>query len=670
MTPATLTRFDRIRLAVLAADPALSALRLSGCIVVAMAGVCGILMLIGHWYPLPRPAFVLALIATMQGSLQIHDRTASGQAATRLYAGTAAFAAVALISAVHGSLHQINVALVIIVFIATYVARFGVRWRAVGMFTVMCAVVAAYLKEDERDLRTVAAALIVSGIVVHVVQNMLTPSRPERDFRRLVSTVLSVSGKLRSIVGVAPLEEGMTEREKRRRHEDLRLAGGALTADIRTCEAALPLDAPGQDAGETGVALKLLDLQLAAETLLALTGPHGDAAGQPATDRIERAVQDLRDAEEALETAVTALPVNFPSAAAGASPAQAAPFFPKRGEWLQDRMLRQSLQVTLACAIAASLGEAISTQRWFWAVISAFMIFNNAQSGQAVAVRGLDRAWGTALGIVIGITLATLTHDHLVWLGVSLAFSVFMTFFIARVSYIAMSLFLTISLSLIYGLIGIFTPELLVLRLEETAIGVGSGMLAALLLFPISIHQQVMKAMDGLLSSLGDLLQAIAEGRGIEDARALAQRAAATDRALGGVLTAIGPMRSNWAVGAMGTAGRDTLRTAYLMASAGHRLERRFREARPTEADAARLLALSRRLRKVAGKEVADNPTGGARVDTMPGVTPEPDDIVGRSVGILSRMLDSIEAARRPGGKPHDPLASASAVRSQARSRR
>ena len=608
--------------------------------IVAMALVCGILSLIGRWYPMPRPAFVLALIATMQGALQVNDSSASARAITRICAALSAFAAIVAITAVHGSLEQINVVLVMIAFAASYAARFGVRWRGVGIFTFMCAVVASYLREDERDLWTVASALLISGVVVHLVRNVVVLDRPALEFRRLVSAALSVSQKLRKLVDAVGRAEP--------RASDLRLVMTALSAEIRACESALPLENPGLDDSETTIALRLLDLQVAAETLIH-EASRQQAENRQARPRTDAAISEVLKAETALQAGLAALPASFPSSVGNDTPVTKADWFPKRGEWLRDQTLRRALQVTLACAIAALLGEAISSERWFWAVISAFMIFNNAQSGAAVAVRGFDRAWGTAIGIVIGIILATLTHNHLLWLSAALAISVFITFFVARVSYVAMSLFLTISLSLIYGLIGIFTPELLVLRLQETAIGVGSGALVALLLFPISLHQQIAKAINALLIALADLLEAISDVGKQDRGRSLARNAAAVDRNVGAVLTTIGPLRSTWSVGNMMTAGRDVLREAYVMAYAAHQLERTFRTKEPNEQQRGALLALSRRLRTTA----ANGSTSGHPVpdpaDTASAQTLEKNGQAGSSAVILSRILDVIERERRSG---------------------
>jgi len=640
---------DRLRLAILGADPALASFRMSCCMVVAMALVCGALVLLSQWFHMPRAAYVLGLITTMQGTLQINDRTASARAVTRIYAAMSAIAAVAAISAVHDSLRLISLVLLVVVFLAIYIGRFGNRWRAVGVFTFMCAVVAAFLKGDDGDLKAVVVALVISGIIAHLVRNFLIPDKPDRDFRRVISTILSVSREMRGVVSPAPTNDAAAAAGGSRQWKDLQLAGKALSTAIRTGERYLPLENPDEDRGETTLALRLLDLELASETLIGAFSQDRTGTAPPDKRSVDRDLKDMEDAETALEEAFAALPPTF-SPVVAAPPSPKGTLFPKRGEWLKDPGLRQALQVTLACAIATVIGEALSTERWFWAVMTAFLTFTNAQSGGAVAVRGLDRAWGTALGIVIGIGLATLTHEHIVWTIILLAVCVSITFFIARVSYVAMSVFLTIALSLIYGLMGVFTPALLVLRLEETAVGAASGALVALLLFPTSIREQAIKAMNGLLNSLADLLQALAESQQSGDAKLLAGKVGAVDGALGGVLAATEPMRSGWAVGSMTTAGRDTLREAYLMAYAAHRLENSFRETRPTEQHVAQLLSVSQRLKAAAtaGGKVAGDQPGGAEGGKAPADVPESDNAVGRSLGILSNIANAVEASRRP----------------------
>ena len=69
--------------------------------------------------------------------------------------------------------------------------------------------------------------------------------------------------------------------------------------------------------------------------------------------------------------------------------------------------------MTIASAIAMVGGVTLSPERWFWAVLTAFLIFSNTQSRGDLTVRALNRTLGTAIGIFIGIGLATLIEGEL-----------------------------------------------------------------------------------------------------------------------------------------------------------------------------------------------------------------------------------------------------------------
>ncbi|MFC7217608.1 hypothetical protein ACFQLX_05375 [Streptomyces polyrhachis] len=52
-----------------------------------------------------------------------------------------------------------------------------------------------------------------------------------------------------------------------------------------------------------------------------------------------------------------------------------------------------------------------------------------------------------------------------------------------------MMFFVTVMVGLLYGLIGVLTPALLALRVEETAIGAVSAALAVVVILPVTTHQ-------------------------------------------------------------------------------------------------------------------------------------------------------------------------------------
>jgi len=142
------------------------------------------------------------------------------------------------------------------------------------------------------------------------------------------------------------------------------------------------------------------------------------------------------------------------------------------------------------------------------------------------------------------------------------------------VSYSIAIFFVTVLLGMVYGLLGVPLDQLLLLRLEETAIGVLAAGLAASFLWPKPTHHQVRLSGLQVLRSLRDVVQAslaamegAARGAPIEAVRRL-------DRQIG------------------------DLRLALVPVAAGRFIMRRGRVERPVTAllacaEAARMLAAS-----------------------------------------------------------------------------
>jgi uncharacterized membrane protein YccC len=310
---------------------------------------------------------------------------------------------------------------------------------------------AAFLRAPERDLTEIAVALIVSGIVAHLVREYVMPERPARDFRRVVDGTISVSQKLREVI------EAVRATPKDVPWDDALLVLSRLRTDIRMCQSYLMVAAEGPEAEwNSAIMLRLLDLQLAAEGALDAVSAGQQRQPRADTDGFERELDAIKEAERRLKLAVAELPMSLPDGGVARRPMPRVKPFPARGEWLKDEQLRLALQVTLACAIAIVGGRLISSDRWFWAVMTAFLIFMNTQSSGAVAVRAVSRGMGTLAGIVLGIALATLVSGDKVLALALIGISIFAAFYLARISYTAMSLLINVAISLIYGLVGIF----------------------------------------------------------------------------------------------------------------------------------------------------------------------------------------------------------------------
>jgi uncharacterized membrane protein YccC len=147
--------------------------------------------------------------------------------------------------------------------------------------------------------------------------------------------------------------------------------------------------------------------------------------------------------------------------------------------------VRASIQVAVAAAIAIVVGDLVSSQRLYWAVLATFLAFMaTTNSGEQVR-KALFRVAGTAIGIVIGDVAVHVTGGH-VWSSLLIVLvSLFFGIYLIRVNYTFMAIGITVTLSQLYAQLGEFSWHLLVLRLVETAIGVGAVILTVLLVVPL-----------------------------------------------------------------------------------------------------------------------------------------------------------------------------------------
>lgn len=632
----------RLRLYVVSADPGLVGLRTGVRVMVAVAAVCLALLVLGRWVPMTAPAYVLGMISAIEGAALINDPTVAARAVTRVYAALGGFIAIAGISVTESALIWIDAWLLTVIFLAAYARRFGPRWQAVGMFTFMCGVLGAFLKAPERDLLEIALALMLSGLVAHLVRGHVMPERPSRDFRRVVNGTMSLSKQLRRMIG------GVAATQKDKRWNDALLIASRLRNDIRMCQDYLPLTVEGPGAERnSAITRRLLDLQLTTEAALDAFSATALSRRQADPSRIERELNAMKDAEARFQAAVAELPVSFPEGLTSAPPASSPKPFPARGEWLKDQQFRFALQITLACALAMLGGYLIGSDRWYWAVMSAFLIFMNTQSAGAVTLRGISRTTGSLAGIALGIGLATLVRGNLYLTVPLIAISIFGAFYLPRISYAGMNVCINVAISLVYGLIGIFTPELLVLRLEETAIGAAAGIFAARAVLPVRTTRIAEQAMNRFLLSLWDLVDVIIKLDGEHQDKSLTNAASAADKALADVVKAYDPLLRFRTMGIAGARTHNPLRRVYLLAYAAHLLEHSFRKTKPTDAEAEALRAIRERLGVVAGEGVAADRSTPAADDRLKEHETElavADEPVRYALEIMEEILQQVES--------------------------
>lgn len=221
---------------------------------------------------------------------------------------------------------------------------------------------------------------------------------------------------------------------------------------------------------------------------LALDGPQDESDDSPATTR-------SREEFDAEDIALTAPEESKDEERTG----------------LRRPTTRAAFQVSVGSVLAIIGGELLSSERWYWAVLTCWVVFLNTASTGEILVKGYRRLLGTLLGAVAGVALAGVVGGH-TWLAFALVLVfIFAMFFTAPLSYAVMSFFVTAMLGLLYTLLNSYSFDVLVLRIEETAIGAACGVVAAVLVLPVHTDHRTDELLGTVLDRLGDVASASVE---------------------------------------------------------------------------------------------------------------------------------------------------------------
>ncbi|HEV7322758.1 MAG TPA: FUSC family protein [Ensifer sp.] len=554
---------SRMRDWLLANDPAFSRLRQASRITATV--VVSVLILMAVHYlvvPMPPAAFGLAASLSVEGGLAVRDRTVAAQRLTRIIAVIVGVSMVGLASLLEDHRYVSDVVFLLIIFLAVYGRSFGPRGFAVGMFAFMSYFTGAYLRPTADQLPALFFGAAVSATVAHLVRTRLLPDDRYADLLRAAASVQRrVDQMLAQLTDIAR-KPVLSDVDRRRLHTaEERLKEAVLMAEsFIPTENRRPEPEPGQVSAD--LVVNLFDLHLAAESVIVLSfqamPPPALVEAMIARDggRIDEEIARLGDPSPRREETVKALlwlrnvrqrlarslaklspqDLEEPAAATGTVSARWKPSF-------DDPALKSAIQITLAAGIAMVFGLMLSRERWFWAVLAAFLVFTNTRSRGDTAVKALQRSAGTLFGIVVGIVAGTLVGGNIYLVLPLSALCIFLAFYFLAVSYATMTFFVSIVLSLLYSLMGVLTPHLLQLRLEETLIGSIAGASVAFFVFPTRTRTTLDAAVTAWCNELTGLLQAARDGA---SGLVLVTRSQALDRSYRDLAAAAKPLGLPW----------------------------------------------------------------------------------------------------------------------------
>jgi len=549
---------------IVASDPGLGRLFQAGHAAVAMATALGVEFLLATAVDAgPQGtliAMLLGAVMAMMGSMGLNGLGARAKVRTAAFFPVAIAVGMVAGIVVAGHRFVMLAVFVLVMFIAVLVRRFGPAFFIYGFMGWMGYFFASFLGATFAMLPMLLLDVVVATAWILLLSVTVLKSHPRRTVGRMRrafgARTREVVGLVAELLETAPAETRRRRRLRSRLHDrQLRLAECALMVDSSLADvgatpngwsapalrrhlvdaqlaidalahSALTLDAgPGVRVQATQVAHMARRMagsdhvaaEREAQLLMRRTTDSGaDVAVRRAATSVLEYVELLRnspvpsrppDAAETFEPAVVMMMGNLPG-----SPAVASNVAPRAGRWNPlgrlDLVTRQAVQVAVAGGLAIVLGSLLSEQRYYWAVLAAFLAFTGTSTRSETAIKAVNRVAGTLVGLFASIWVAGLTTGSTPLVLVTIVVCVFFGFYLIKVSYAFMIFFITIMVGQLYSVLHEFSDGLLVLRLEETAIGAAVGILVALLVAPTSTRDTVRAARASLLTALADMLAA------------------------------------------------------------------------------------------------------------------------------------------------------------------
>jgi uncharacterized membrane protein YgaE (UPF0421/DUF939 family) len=533
-------------------DPGLLRLRMAFRTTAALTAALSILFLVTKATRQPLTVALLGVLITMVSARSVNEPDPRRQQITIALLPLPAAAAITAAALLAPHRVVADVVFVLVVFIAVYLRRFGARGTALGLITFMSYFFTLYLRAQIAELPWLIGAVLVGTMCTLVMTAFVLPDRPESVLRR---TIPALRARMAIVVDTTAevVRAGQPDerRLRRLRIRTRRLNETALLVQSQIEDRVNPGAVWPGVSGED-LALWLFDAELTVERL-ARAGGRAAVADLPAATRAElaaavaqlgRAIRTPRpeglrqaaevaqqlldnpstpDADPAVRRLALALidttkatadvRARFAQVAAGtaaldstASPASEDVAEPQVQQRLRPTT-RQAIQVAIAASLAIVVGELVSPSRWFWAVIAAFVVFAGTKSWGDTLSKGWQRLLGTVLGVPSGVLVATLVSGNTVVSLVMIFVCLFCAFYFMKVTYSLMTFWISTMLALLYGLLGEFSYGLLLLRIEETAIGAVIGVTVAILVLPVDTRKSIRDDAHTFFLTLSDVIK-------------------------------------------------------------------------------------------------------------------------------------------------------------------
>ncbi|MCR6482362.1 FUSC family protein [Amycolatopsis sp. OK19-0408] len=553
-----------------AADPGLVRLRLAG------SAVLGIILAVAALLPahLPLTVMLVGAVAAMMTAFTVNDPTPGGQAGTLVLALLTGAASITVASLGSALPPLDSVVFVLLIFVAVYAQRFGARGTALGSIGFFLFFFPMFLQAHLAQVPQLLVALTVGVLANAVVRFVLLRHNAEAEFLRVrrafrarlgavvraTEAYLAVNGsertrkQLRSalsrlhecvllIEDAAPdVVDARAADRLRRRAIEVELAVQWLASTVqRTCSDELTTEVRDDLIARLARFRALMERDPRELPLISQTGEYsrmlveGSRIDSHATpgDGVRKALAELALADDRAQRA--------------AAPESTVDSVEEDDEeptpaFAYDNRTRSAIQAVVGGGLAVLGGELVSHQRWYWAVLTVFVVFIGASSAGATFVKGVRRLGGTLIGILGGVLLSLLVSGNTPATLALILVCVFGMVYTARVSQVVMAFFITSMLGLLYSMLGTFSVEVLWIRVAETAVGAAAGILAAVVIVPVRTRSVMLDDITAVLDELEEFLEHTRDLLAGEENVNVIELSRDLDRAVEQVRTTIEPL--------------------------------------------------------------------------------------------------------------------------------
>lgn len=559
-----------------ASDPGLKRFEQAGKVILSvMSSVFTMLILLQLFHGKAVPAAIIAGVLGMMGILTVADDTEKQKKITTLLLPLSSLTAVTLGSLLSGFGHVIDFVILLIIFLAFYLQKFGVRYFSICMVGFMSTYFSTLLHLKPAQLPWLYIGILVGITYAFLYNFVFIKTKPEKVLKRSVDSFHTQTNLTFSLL-LEMIGDPVTrpERINKLEHNVQKLSEYArmISTDISSTEPHLVW--PGVSSNQ--LRLYIFDSEMLIEALAhSVKKLKMSHALEYAELRrlLMWAVESLRNAEvlsdsyetfhlQEAEKAVQGLRLALNDLRAeskessewlylvrriesivnhvieGALVIQQSMNEQLRGNELREYLrdvnnavieeekeeeakeeedrynlpMKKAYQALVAGGLSIILGYLLTSTHQYWILLTAFLVLLGTESVGRTYIKAFQRSFGTVLGGIAGFALAISVEGQPVFQLIFLFACIFFAFYLFSVSYTMMSFFITMMMALMYDLLlGGVTYQLLLARVMDTIIGAAIAFVVSSWLLPIKTKDKVSDISTDFLEDLKDYLSSYME---------------------------------------------------------------------------------------------------------------------------------------------------------------